>query len=371
MGTAGAVIVVVALLGASWWLTHGTPGLPGEVTSTLERGPAGGFGAPAPAVPPPSAHVVALADAAHFSQEGRRLFYAAQPQILGATAFAGRCASAPAAQVLAAGGAAGCYLAGPDRIVVYEPADPRLRGQAVQTAAHETLHAAWEQLPAADRTRLIPLLEAQVAGLAPTDPLREQLAGSIGSHPENRPTEMFAYLGTQIWRAGGLGPELEQVYARFIIDRQALVAMYTAQVVQLETMSATISAAYQAAAAVGATNARNRAQLDADFASVAYYRHAYDTKAAQVATMTAADRAGLRLSWQWWDGTDLPMAPAKQTLAAAAALLVRDEATLPQRQATVQAAEDAATTERARIQGLVTDLQTLQTQRDPVTAAAH
>ena len=233
------------------------------------------------------------------------------------------------------------------------------------------LHAAWEQLPAADRTRLVPLLEAQVATLAPTDTLREQLAASIGSHPENRPTEMFAYLGTQIWRAGGLGPELEQVYARFITDRQALVAVYTAQVVQLETMSATITAAYQAAAAVGATNARNRAQLDADAASVAYYRHAYDTKAAQVAAMPTADRAGLRLSWQWWDGTDLPMAPAKQTLAAAAALLVRDETALPQRQATVQAAEDAATAERARIQGLVTDLQALQTQRDPVTAAAH
>ena len=365
-----AAVIVVAALGASWWLTSGTPGLPSGVTSALSRTPVGGFGSPAQAVPPPSAKAVALADAAHLSDEGRRLFYAAQPEVLGAKAFTGRCARAPVAQALPAGGAVGCYLAGPDRIFVYEPADPRLRGHAVETAAHETLHAAWERLPAGERARLVPLLETEVASLPPAGTFREELAGSVGSHPENRPTEMFAYVGTQVWRDGGLAPELETAYARFITDRAALVAVHTDGAAVLDAMSATIQAASQTAAAVGMTNARTRAQYDADAASLAYYRQAYETKAAQVAAMPAADRAGLRLSWVWWDGTNLPMAPAEQTLAAAAALLARDEAALPTRDAAVKVAEDAAAAERARIRGLVSDLQALQTQLDPAAASA-
>lgn len=38
---------------------------------------------------------------------------------------------------------------------------------------------------------------------------------------------LFAYVGTQIGREGGLEPQLEEVYARFISDRSALVAVHT------------------------------------------------------------------------------------------------------------------------------------------------
>ena len=48
-------------------------------------------------------------------------------------------------------------------------------------------------------------------------------------------------------------------------------------------------------------------------------------RVAEVASMSAAQRQRLRLSWEWWDGTVLPMAPADETLAGAAALLARDE----------------------------------------------
>jgi hypothetical protein len=361
-------VIVVAALGASWWLTNGNPGLSSGVTSALSRAPVGGSGSPA--APPPSAEAVALADAAHLSDEGRRVFYAAQPEVLGAKAFTGKCSRAPVAQALPAGGAVGCYLSSPDRIFVYEPADPRLRGHAVETAAHETLHAAWERLPAVERDHLVPLLAAAVASLPPAGTLREQLAGSIGSHPENRPTEMFAYIGTQTWHDGGLAPELEAVYARFITDRAALVAVHTDALALLASMTATIQAASQSAADVAMTNARSRAQYDGDAASVAYYRQAYETKAAEVTAMPAANRAGLRLSWVWWDGTNLPMASAKQTLASAAALLARDEAALPTREVAINAAEHAAAAEGARIQGLVSDLNGLQTQLDPSASAS-
>ena len=84
--------------------------------------------------------------------------------------------------------------------------------------------------------------------------------------------------------------------------------------------------------------------------------------------MSAAQRQRLRLSWEWWDGTVLPMAPADETLAGAAALLARDEVDLPARSAAVAAAEAAAAAERVRVEAMVTDLNALQQDLDPASS---
>lgn len=65
------------------------------------------------------------------------------------------------------------------------------------------------------------------------------------------------------------------------------------------------------------------------------------------------------------------MAPAAQTLSAAAGLLARDQAALSEQANANAAAEAAAAKERVRIQGLVDDLKTLQAQLDPAKAAAN
>jgi hypothetical protein len=98
---------------------------------------------------------------------------------------------------------------------------------------------------------------------------------------------------------------------------------------------------------------------------VRFYRESYDAKVAEVAAMSASQRQRLQLSWVWWDGTVLPMAPADETLAAAAALLARDEAALPVRYAAVEAAEAAAATERVRVEAMVADLNALQSELTP------
>ena len=320
-------------------------------------------------VPAPSAEVVALADAAHLSNEGRDLFYGAHPQVLGLKAFTGQCADGQAQRALSAGSIVGCFQQGANSIVLYEPADPRLHGSVVESAAHETLHAAWAQLSNDEQSQLTPLLEAAVASLAADDPIREQIAGSVGQHPDHRPTELFAYVGTQIWRPGGLAAQLEATYARFISDRAALVAVHTGWQALLDGMGADIQKASRALATREATNAQRQAQYTADGASVDYYRQAYQTKAAEVAAMPASQRERLQLAWVWWDGTKLPMAPAEQTLAGAAALLARDEAALPAQKAAIQTDAAEATEERARVQSLVADLQALQAQLDPAVSA--
>lgn len=312
-------------------------------------------------VPPPSAAAVALADAAHFSDEGRRIFYATRPQVLDEAAFAGRCDDVGSAHALAASGFVGCYLPGTDSIVVYQPADPRIAGQAVTTAAHETLHAAWERLSPAEQKDLTPLLEAAATAVPAKDEIHAQIAGSVGTHPESRPTELFAYLGTQV---AGLDPRLEQVYARYFTDRAALVGVYTAVHGGIVRMAAEITAANTALLASETANAQARAQLTADTESRDAYRKLYESKAAEVAAMSPGERSRLRLSWVWWDGTDLPMAAADKTLATAAGLLARDDAALSARDATITAAESAAATEQARVQGLVDDLTALNEQMD-------
>ncbi|PFG34552.1 hypothetical protein ATL42_2466 [Sanguibacter antarcticus] len=363
-----ATFVVVAALGSSWWLTNGAGGLPSSIATALDALPGVDSVAVASGMPP-TAEVVALADAAHLSDEGREIFYATQPELLDAEAFAGRCTDGHAASLFPRSEVVGCYSGGTGGIVLYAPTDPRLYGFVVETAAHEALHAAWDRLTGAEQDELEPLLEAEVATVAADDPILEQIAGSVGENAENRPTELFAYVGTLLWRDGGLAPGLEEVYGRFIEDRAALVAVHTAWQGALDDMSTEIEAAWAAAAPQETVNAQERAQLDADRASVAYYEESYDAKAAEVAAMSADQRSRLRLAWVWWDGTDLPMAAAAETLTSAAGLLSRDAANLSEREAALVAAEAAATAERARIEALVADLKALQDQLSPTPAA--
>ncbi|CAN5136822.1 hypothetical protein BH11ACT1_BH11ACT1_23080 [soil metagenome] len=351
------MVVVAGLLGASW-LAASMPSLALDWGSAPQSRTA----------PAPSAEVVALADAAQLSVEGRKLFYGARPEILDARVFAGRCADGAARPAVSAGSAVGCFFESANSIVLFEPADPRLHGSVIESAAHETLHAAWAQVSPDEQPRLTTLLESEVAALPVDDPIHEQIDASVGTHPENRPTELFAYVGTQVWHPGGLSAQLEATYSRFVSDRAALVAVHTGWRGLLDAMGTEIQTASVALATREGAIAQRQAQHTADAASVDYYRRAYRTKAAQVAAMPTSQRQRLQLSWVWWDGTELPMAPAEQTLAAAAGLLARDDATLLAQASAIDSDLGAATQGHARVEGLVADLDALRAQLDPATA---
>lgn len=209
--------------------------------------------------------------------------------------------------------------------MLYAPADPRLRGSVVESAAHETLHAAWDHL---SRETRVPV----------------------------------------VWRDGGLAPQLEVTYSTVFADRAAVVAVYTGQRSLLEGMQADITASSQASAISSATTAQDRAQYDTDRSSVDYYRQRLQVEVTKLASMSPEQGQQTRLSWVWWDGTNLAMAPAEETLASATALLARDDVDLRAWDASITAAEAADTDERARVDGLVAELRAIQAQRDPTTA---
>ncbi|MCL3860795.1 hypothetical protein [Actinotalea sp. K2] len=360
------VILLVVLAGAAWWSTGPFAGPDVEAVEppppVVE--PAAPEPSPIPEPDPPSDAVVALADEAFLSEDGRALLYGTNPEILGAQEFAGRCERHTTPRMLPTA-AVGCFNAGTNTMVVYAPADPRLRGFVVETVAHETLHAAWEELDAPEQEEMTVLLEAEIAAQPADSRIHEQIAGSIGDSPESRSTELFAYIGTQVWREGGLAPRLESVYARSVADRAALVGVHTGWRALLEGITTDIAATQEAFAEQQRIVAQQRAQHQGDTASVENYRQTYQQKAAEVAAMPDEERERLQLGWTWWDGTELPMAPADQTLATAADLLARDDAALAARHANLTAEEAAVAAERTRIEALIADYNALNSQLDP------
>lgn len=369
------VVALVALVGCGPATDPGaTSAGPSSGTSGgATTGPATtGSAPPDEPVPTPDADVVALADAAHLSEAGREIFYRTEPELLDAAGFAGRCAGehragAEDAEGAEDGTAVGCYLPGDDAIVLYRPADERLFPWLVETAAHELLHAAWTRLDAAERTALEAPLEAAVAGLPADAAVLGQIAGSVGDEPASRPTELFAYLGTQ-QPVGTLTDDLEAVYARFVADRAGLVGQHTAWQAVLDGARADAQAAVDAAQA--AENARAVAVGDAETlrAAVTTYRASLEEEQA-AADAQPEVTARSTATWTWWDGTALGPAPTAEVLAAAADLLARDEAALAERDAAVAAATAEADRLRVSSEQRIADHDALRAQLDPTGGA--
>ncbi|MFB2596287.1 hypothetical protein ACEXQE_00700 [Herbiconiux sp. P17] len=217
-----------------------------------------------------STELTQVADRIGFTDEGREIFEATEPELLSDAPFREACIDDSDAgdDGDESGSTVGCYYGIGDtgRIAIFEPSDERLADQMAVTAAHEFLHAAYDHLTSEDRDRLDSLLDARWAQLPADDPLRDNLEMSAQGHADSVGTEEFAYLGSEIADAG---PELEAYYAPYFRDRQAVVAIDAAD----EAMWAGVDAEYRAAvdalaAADQADASARRAEvdrLDADY----------------------------------------------------------------------------------------------------------
>lgn len=174
--------------------------------------------------------VAQIADRLGLTEEGRSIFMAARPELLDAEEFRSACNLASDGSDGERGlDTVGCYYglgSSTGRIAIFRPADDRLASQVLVTAAHEFLHAAYERLSPDQQGQLDPVLEARWSLIPADDPIQVRFASSVGGLAENRGTEQFAYLGTEV--ADMLDPALEDYYARYFSDRQAVVALSTA-----------------------------------------------------------------------------------------------------------------------------------------------
>ncbi len=156
--------------------------------------------------------VVALADSTTMTDSTRRLFYINHPDIADQTAFNEVC-SQEASIVL------GCYISN-QGIYLYNITDPRLKGVMEVTAAHETLHAAYERLSPEERTKIDAMTTDALKGIT-----NERLLATVEKYRTQDatvvPNELHSILGTE---ARNLPPELETYYTKYFTNRAAIVA---------------------------------------------------------------------------------------------------------------------------------------------------
>lgn len=257
------------------------------------------FPALAAPAPPLTADFADLADRMMLTAEGRAVFAFTQPRYADADEIAELCGddSHGRGEESTLGCFRGLELSrAQDRIFIYRPADDRLAQSVVTTAAHELLHAVYARMSSEERTRLDELVSAATARIPPEDPVHEQIAASMGGEEKNRGTEQFAYLGSQVHPDSAFPAELEEIYARTIADRGALVETHLQAVAVLADVQAAVALAWEDLAAAEQTNAQTRAQLDADADALARAVAKYRSDRAEFDAASPEERARWRVT---------------------------------------------------------------------------
>lgn len=159
----------------------------------------------------PPAKIVQLATDTTLNEDSRRLFYVYYPTLNEKQDFNNNCKTSEKTIVL------GCYVSGVG-IFLFNVTDERLNGIVQVTAAHETLHAAYERLNSADKTRINELTQNVYKSLN-----SPRITESISEYQKNGAdvaNELHSIIGTEI---RGLPPELETYYARYFTNRLKIV----------------------------------------------------------------------------------------------------------------------------------------------------
>jgi uncharacterized protein YukE len=162
----------------------------------------------------PSEAIVEVASSASLNDEGRRLFYIYDPQLLPKENFFGKCEVGEETIVL------GCYIS-TDKIYLLDVNEPRLEGVEEVTAAHEMLHVVYDRLSQSEREELDTALLEHFNNLN-----NERLNSTIENYrkrdPSVVPNELHSILGTEY---RNLPEKLEEHYQKYFIDRLVVVSL--------------------------------------------------------------------------------------------------------------------------------------------------
>jgi hypothetical protein len=160
----------------------------------------------------PSSEVAALADATTMNDHTRNLFYVYHPDIEPRDTFNGHCRSGEFTIIL------GCYVS-TKGIYLYKISDPRLNGVEEVTAAHETLHAAYDRLSGKERAQVDAWTEQAFQQLT-SQRIKDTIEQYRKSDPSSVPNELHSILGTEV---RDLPAPLENYYKKYFIDRAKIV----------------------------------------------------------------------------------------------------------------------------------------------------
>lgn len=173
----------------------------------------------------PTSEISLLADKSGMSDYGRRLFYAAQPELLTEAEFDRECNFSEIGIVL------GCYK-GAD-IFILDVQEDELEPVESVTAAHEMLHVVYARISIDEERELERLLERQFE-LIDNQRILDTIDGYRDDPGADLYNEMHSIFGTEVAQ---LIPELETHYDEFFSDRGLVVAesnTYEAVFLELE-----------------------------------------------------------------------------------------------------------------------------------------
>ncbi|MGQ0824474.1 MAG: hypothetical protein ACT4OX_05500 [Actinomycetota bacterium] len=224
-----------------------------------------------PPLPIVSDEIAALADRTTMTDEARRVFYEADPQLVDKVGLGDACPLREEASVL------GCFGSG--GVTILAIADPRLDGMVATTAAHEMLHAAWVALDASERQQLGDLLCDAYDAIDDAD-LRERVEAYRRADPSVVKNELHSILGTEV---ADLSAALETYYQRWFVDRRTVVALANAAQSAFEALEAQV-------AALDAELATRAAAIDAENGRLAGELAAIDAQRAELEQLAAEGR---------------------------------------------------------------------------------
>ncbi len=159
----------------------------------------------------PPTEVVQLATDTTLNQQTRRLFYVYYPSLEDKSNFNNNCKTGEKTIVL------GCYVSG-QGIFLYKITDARLNGIIQVTAAHETLHAAYDRLNADEKSRIDIL--TQKVYKSTNNPRINEAVSDYQKNGADVANELHSIIGTEV---RDLPPELEAYYAKYFTNRIKIV----------------------------------------------------------------------------------------------------------------------------------------------------
>ncbi len=160
----------------------------------------------------PTPQIEALAQNSGMNDKGKKLFYVNDPKLSGREEFATECQNNKEQSIVL-----GCYTG--KNIFVFDVTDERLAGVEEVTSAHEMLHAAYDRLSVSERNK-VDKLTAEAFQRINNPRINSLIENYRKADPSVVPNELHSILGTEV---ENLGPELEQYYSRYFVNRKAVL----------------------------------------------------------------------------------------------------------------------------------------------------
>lgn len=162
----------------------------------------------------PPNDIAQLAFDTTMTNDARDLFYVYHPELNDRATFSHNCSGFGEQTIVL-----GCYISNTG-IYLFDVDDNRLSGVEQVTAAHEMLHAAYDRLSPAERSRIDGLIASAFKDVT-DERIKDTIENYRKRDPSVVPNELHSIIATEV---RDIPQELEDYYRQYFTDRLAVVA---------------------------------------------------------------------------------------------------------------------------------------------------